>query len=146
MAILASGAGASALRRGQHQRDEHADHAPLVRGQQLGQPAQLAPAAARSRAAGGAARDRCETTLTGRRSQLALGIQRLAVEEHLVGHALLDDLAVQRRALHQLGVGAVGGDVAVLEHDDPVGQGDRRQAVGDHERGATGQHLAERRP
>ena len=37
--------------------------------------------------------------------------------------------------VQQLVVGALCGDPAVLEHDDLVGQRDRRQPVGDHERG-----------
>ena len=40
-------------------------------------------------------------------------------------------LAVQRRRVPQLGVRALGDDAAAVEHDDPVGQAQRRRAVGD---------------
>ena len=79
-----------------------------------------------------------------RRSQARHRLARLAREEHLVGQALLGDLGVQRAALEQLGVRAAGRDRAVLEHDDLVGERDRRQPVGDHERRAPGHHLAQR--
>ena len=65
-------------------------------------------------------------------------------EEDLVGQALLDDLAVQVGDLEQLVVRAARDELAVLEHDDLVGQRDRRQAVGDDERRPAGHHLAQR--
>ena len=43
----------------------------------------------------------------------------------------------------QLVVGALLGDAAVLEHDDPPGLADRRETVGDHDRGAPGQQTAQ---
>ena len=81
-------------------------------------------------------------TLTGRAAMPPRS--GLRVRKTLVGQALLDDLAVQRRALEQLVVGAARGDRAVLEHDDLVGERDRREAVGDHERRAARHHLAQR--
>ena len=46
--------------------------------------------------------------------------------------------------LEQLGVRAARGDPAVLEHDDLVGERDRREPVRDHERRPPGHHLAQR--
>ena len=43
----------------------------------------------------------------------------------------------------QLGVGADGGDPAVLEQRHPVGQRHRRRAVGDDQRGGVREHLAQ---
>jgi hypothetical protein len=40
-------------------------------------------------------------------------------------------------------VGALLGDAAVLEHDDAPGLADRREAVGDHDRGAPGEQAAQ---
>ena len=51
------------------------------------------------------------------------------------------DLAVQGGALQQLGVRPLGHQVAMVEHHDLVGQGDRREPVGDHERRATRHRL-----
>ena len=39
---------------------------------------------------------------------------------------------------------AVLDNLAVLEHDDQVGVADRRQAMGDHERGAVGEQRPQR--
>jgi hypothetical protein len=39
---------------------------------------------------------------------------------------------------------ALGDDPAVVEHDDLIGQRDRREAVGDHEGRAPGHRLRER--
>ena len=46
--------------------------------------------------------------------------------------------------LEQVLVVAVRDDAAVVEHDDLIGQRDRREAVGDHERRAPGHRLVER--
>ena len=54
------------------------------------------------------------------------------------------DLPVQRGAVEQHAVLAAGHDPAVVEHHDLVGQCDRREAVGDHERGPSGHRLGER--
>jgi hypothetical protein len=71
-------------------------------------------------------------------------LDRLARQEHLVRQALLDDLAVEALLREQLLVRAVRGDPAALQHDDLVGERDRREAMRDHERGAALHHLAER--
>ena len=47
-------------------------------------------------------------------------------------------------AREQLVVRALRRDATVLEDDDLVGQRDRREPVGDHERRAPGHHLAQR--
>ena len=60
------------------------------------------------------------------------------------GRPLCGDLRVQRRARQQLVVRAVRDHLAVLEHDDLVGERDRREPVGDHERRAARHHLAQR--
>ena len=52
---------------------------------------------------------------------------------------------IASRAAEQLGVRALLDDTARLEHDDPVGERDRRGAVRDHERRATFHHRRERR-
>ena len=67
-------------------------------------------------------------------------------EEDLVGQALLDDLAVERRMSSSSSSCVPRAAIAAaLEHDDLVGQRDRREAVGDHERRAALHHLAQRR-
>ena len=71
-------------------------------------------------------------------------LDRLARQEDLVGQALLDDLAVQRATARAARRGCRGDDPAVLEHDDLVGERDRREPVGDDERRAAGHHLAQR--
>ena len=43
----------------------------------------------------------------------------------------------------QLVVGALLGDLAVLEHHDPARLADRGEAVGDHDRGAAGEQAPE---
>ena len=48
----------------------------------------------------------------------------------------LVDLAEDGARLEQLGLGALGDDPPVLEHDDRVGERDRREPVGDHDRRA----------
>ena len=53
------------------------------------------------------------------------------------------DLAIQGGALQQLGVRPLGDQVAVVEHHDLVGQGDRREPVRDHEGRATRHRLGE---
>ena len=45
---------------------------------------------------------------------------------------------------HELGVGAVGDDPAAFEEHDTVGEADRREPVGDHERRAAGEQRAQR--
>ena len=55
-----------------------------------------------------------------------------------------DDLAVELGGVEQLVVVALGDDAPVVEHDDLVGEFDRREAVRDHERGAPGHRLGER--
>ena len=58
---------------------------------------------------------------------------------------LLGPVAVEPRVgavgLEQLLVGALLGDPAVVEHHDPARPADRREAVGDHYRRATGQQA-----
>jgi hypothetical protein len=56
-------------------------------------------------------------------------LDRLARQEDLVGQPLGGDLGVQRRAVEQLGVRAARRDPALLEHDDVVGERDRREPV-----------------
>src|SRR3954453_7330833 len=51
-----------------------------------------------------------------------LAVGRVAVEEDLVGQALLDDLAIKLGLVEQRLVVAGGRSRAVLEHDDRVGQ------------------------
>ncbi len=55
-----------------------------------------------------------------------------------------DDLAVELGGLEQLVVVSLGDDAAVVEHHDLVGEFDRREAVRDHEGGATGHRLGQR--
>ena len=116
--------------------------------QQHDQPAQLAPAAARCRAGAGAGRRgawRARAASAPASQARHLALARLAREEDLVGQALLDDLAVQLGLLEQLVVACRAAAIrAVLEHDDLVGQRDRRQAVGDDERRAARHDLAQR--
>ena len=54
-----------------------------------------------------------------------------------------EQLAVVRAAAHQLVVRALVGDAAVVQHDDAVGEVQRRDAVRDEQRRAVGQHLAQ---
>src|SRR5664280_1591344 len=70
-----------------------------------------------------------------------LALARLTREEDLVGQPLLDDLAIQLGGVEQVLVVAVCDDAAVVEHDDLVGERDRRKAVGDDERRAPGHRL-----
>ena len=102
-------------RRGRRdERDEHEDDPRAVGRQQRHEPAQLAPAAAGLAQAAAqlgrrqrrvAVGDWSATRRAARRPACAcsqarhLGLERLAREEDLVGQALLDDLAVERRAL-----------------------------------------------
>lgn len=52
-------------------------------------------------------------------------------------------LAVEGRAGEQLGVGALGHDLALVEHDDAVGQAEGRVAMGDEHRGAGAEDVLE---
>ena len=61
-----------------------------------------------------------------------------------VGIDLGQDFGVLRGRGQQLGVGAVGHDVPVLEQDDAVGQADRREPVRHDQRGATLHEHAQR--
>ena len=56
--------------------------------------------------------------------------QRRLLRRHepLIGAALAGDQLARRPGFHQS---------ALFEHDDPVGVGDARQSVGDHQRGST---------
>ena len=54
----------------------------------------------------------------------------------LLAGRLRQHLGVQRRGDEQLGVRAVGDDLAAVEQDDPVGQADGGEPVGDDQRGA----------
>src|SRR4051794_31344558 len=65
-----------------------------------------------------------------------LPLLRLPREEYLVREPLLRDLAIQVGAHEQFVMRALGRDPALLEHDDLVGERDRREAVADDERGA----------
>src|SRR4051812_19281865 len=71
-------------------------------------------------------------------------LARLAREEDLVGEPLLDDLAVEGRALQELVVRAMVQQSPALEHRDLVGERDRRQPMGDDERRAAGPDLCKR--
>ena len=73
-----------------------------------------------------------------------LALARLLRQEHVLGQALLDDLAVQLRLLQQFLVVALRDDPTVVEHDDLIRQRDRGEAVGDHERRASRHRLGER--
>src|SRR4051794_29887562 len=59
----------------------------------------------------------------------------------LLEQAELVDLAEDRALLEQLVLRSLRHDAAVLQHDDPVGERDRRQAVRDHYRGAAAHRL-----
>ena len=123
------------------QRDEHQERAPAVGAQQLEQAAQLAPApAGRAPAAdevvapGGGA-------LTAHRPPRSIGLRvrntwsgrPFAAISAYSGERSSSSACVPRAAI-----------AAVLEHDDLVGERDRREPVGDHERRAPGHHLAQR--
>ena len=131
------------------------DDAAAVGPQQHEQAAQLAPAAAGlaqaaaqlGRSSVRVARGRSRRERERRRGAHAgrvvapsqarhLRLERLAREEDLVGQALLDDLAVERRALEQLLVRAVVDQPRRPRARDLVGERDRREAVGDDERRA----------
>ena len=77
----------------------------------------------------------------GRPSLLAGGVEAapfaLGVAEHV---------RVQATGGHQLLVGAALLDLAVVEHDDLLGQRDRARAVGDDEGGAAAHHFLQRGP
>ena len=62
------------------------------------------------------------------------------------GRPLATISRVQLRALEQLGVVAVGEHPPAVEHDDLLGEGDGREAVGDDEGRAPGHRLVEREP
>ena len=71
----------------------------------------------------------------GRRAASA-GVSTSAVGHGLVGLGVEDGrlgqhLGIERRGLEQLGVGAVGHDLVLVQQHDPVGQGDGREPVGD---------------
>ena len=55
-----------------------------------------------------------------------------------------EQLAVQLRRMPQLGVGALGDDAALVEHEHSVGQAQRRRAVGDQDRRARAELVLER--
>ena len=59
---------------------------------------------------------------------------------------MLLDLPEDRARLAQLVRGAPRRDAPVLEHDDLVGERDRRQPVGDDQRRPAAHHLAQREP
>ena len=60
------------------------------------------------------------------------------------GSPLVAISAYSGDSVEQLVVRAAGEHAPVLEHDDVVGQRDRREPVGDHERRAARHHLAQR--
>ena len=134
IASLASGGGASAAAVASTSATNISDHAPAVGPQQLDQAAQLAPApAGRAPAAaelGAPVRSRRALTApppVSRGSRL---------RKTWSGSPFAAISRVQLGLAQQLLVRAARGDLAVLEHDDVVGQRDRRQPVGDHERRA----------
>src|SRR5207248_4322871 len=63
-----------------------------------------------------------------------LALLEVALEEHGILEAVLGDLGVERAALEQLVVPSAVDDPPAVEHDDLVGERDRREAVGDDER------------
>ena len=139
--------GSEAGRRGQHQRHERQDHAPAVGAQQLRHAAQ-APRGARGRSNRRSGAGTSLMSAPPARAARLLLVGLAAVEAAERGaqprHALVDDLRVQRARVEQLLVRALRGDAPVLHHDHAVGERDRRQAVGDHERRAALHHLAQR--
>ena len=93
-----------------------------------------------SRRVGGAARP----SSPGRHSPATSRSSGLRVRKTWSGSPFSTISRYSSRLLEQLVVLPCGGDRAVLEHDDLVGQRDRRQAVGDDERRAARHHLAQR--
>ena len=55
-----------------------------------------------------------------------------------------EDLAVERHVAHELVVAAVGDDAPTIEHHHAVGEADRREPVGDDQRGAPVHERAQR--
>src|SRR5712691_1169647 len=66
-----------------------------------------------------------------------------ARRELLLEQPVLVDLAVDVARLEQLVVRAAGGDRALVEHDDLVGERDRREAMRDDDRRPAAHHLAQ---
>ena len=131
-------------RGGEEQREEGQDHAAAVGPQQLDQAAQLAPApAGRAPAAAevGEPLLRLGVRAAHRPATFSIGSR---LRKTWSGSPLAAISAYSSLSLQQLVVRAAGGDLAVLEHDDVVGQRDRGEPVGDHERGAAAHRLAQR--
>ena len=119
---------------------EHDDHPPAVRAQQRQHLAELARPAAL------AAQDPPDA-LHARAAHSPAAASRsagLRVRKTWSGSPFSAISRVQRRRLDQLVVRAARGDAPVLEHDDLVGQRDRRQPVADDERRPRAHQAAQR--
>ena len=146
IAALASSGGASDAAVPTTQRDEHQHDARAGTGAAgRSRPRRLRPRAARAAQAPAqvvAARRRAARPRR-RRSQPATSRSRgLRVRKTWSGRPFSTISRYSSDGLEQLVVVAVGDDPAVVEHDDLVGQRDRREAVGDHERRAPRHRLA----
>src|SRR5690606_34905949 len=96
------------------------------------------PPAEPGRAASAAARPRCAATSRGhddpdggRSGALAMVLQ-------------LEEAAVEGRAAAQFRLGADGLDAALVHQDDPVGELERAEVVGDQEGGPAARELLDR--
>ena len=139
IASLASGAGASAAAVASTSEANIASTRQRYGAQQLDQPAQLASAAA------GLTQPPAQRRLIAAHSRSPPPPRAaLRVMNTWSGIPFSTISRYSGELLQQLVVAALGRDPAILEHDDLVGERDRRQPVGDHERRPAGHHLAQR--